>query len=91
MIYNVVIVSGVQQSESHGHVNIFILSRFSSLIAYHRILHIELLVPSSRSLLTSVSYVVGCICSSQTPDLSLPPCFPFGIHKFVFDICTSTL
>ena len=36
----------------------------------------------------SVLYIVVCICSSQTPNLSLPsmPTIPFGNHKFVFGV-----
>ena len=34
-------------------------------------------------------YVVVCICSSQTPNLSLPSPSPFGDHKFVFYVCES--
>ena len=38
LIYNVVLVSGVQQSDSIIHIHIFILFRLFSHIGYHRIL-----------------------------------------------------
>ena len=33
-----------------------------------------------------ILYIVVCIYEYQAPNL-LPPCFPFGKHKFVFEIC----
>ena len=33
------------------------------------------------------SYILGCICESQTPNLSLPLTFPFGL--FVSYVCGS--
>ena len=50
MIYNVVLVSGVQQSESVIHVHISTLFRFFSHIGHYRVV--------SRSLLTSVIQLV---------------------------------
>ena len=40
MIYNVVLISGVQQSDSVIHIHIFILFQILSHIDYHRILNI---------------------------------------------------
>ena len=37
----------------------------------------------------SILLIVVCICSSQTPDLSLPHS-PFADHKFVFNVYEST-
>ena len=37
----------------------------------------------------SILYIAVCICLSQPPNLSLPPPFPFGNHKFVFEVCES--
>ena len=36
----------------------------------------------------SILYIVGVVCYSQTPNLSLfPQPFPFSSHKFVFYVC----
>ena len=37
----------------------------------------------------SILFVVVCIYLSHTPSYSIPlsPCFPFGIHKFIFFLC----
>ena len=37
----------------------------------------------------SILYIVVCIYQSQTLILSLPPPFPFGNYKFVFNVCES--
>ena len=51
MIYNVVLVSGVQQSDSVIYIHIFILFQIFSIMVYHRILNIVLPVLYSRTLL----------------------------------------
>ena len=86
LIYNVVLVSGVQQSDSV----IYIYILFQVLFHYGLLQEIE-----QSSLCYTVGpclstlYTVVCICESQAPDLFLPPPFPFGNHKFVFYVCES--
>ena len=93
MIYNVLLVSGVQQSDSVIHVHIFIL--FYILFS-HRL--------SQNTEQSSLCYAVGPCWLSTLPNIysgmcvcvhprlliypSLPH-FPFGNHKFVFNICKS--
>ena len=87
MIYNVVLVSGIQQSDSI--IQTSILFQISH-IGYHRILG---RVPCATQyvLVGYVSYdkIVVYVCSSQVPDLPLLTHFPYGNHKFVFDVCKS--
>ena len=33
-----------------------------------------------------ILYIVVCTCSSQAPDLSSLPCFPFCSHTFIFNL-----
>ena len=77
LIYNVVLVSGVQQSDSVIHTYIYIL--FPILFHYGLLQDIEYssLCYTVGPCCLSVLYTVVCICSSQTPNLSLPP-FPLG-------------
>ena len=89
MIYNVVLVSGVQQSDSVIHIHISILLQV--LFPFRLLLNIEqssLCYAVSPCWLSILSIVV-CLCQSQTTNLSLPQPFPFGNHKFVFYVCES--
>ena len=83
MINNVVLVSGVQQSDSVIHIHVTIL--FKILFPFRLLQNIEQ---------SSLYYTVGpgwlsilstavCTCQSPTPSLSLPSPFPPGNHKFI--------
>ena len=91
MTHNVVLVSGIQKSDSVINIHVSIL--FQILFPFRLLQSIE-----QRSLWytvgpcwLSILHIVVCICSSQAPDLSLPPTFPLGNHKFVFDICRNPI
>ena len=76
LIYNVVLVSGVQQSGSVIHTHVSLLFQ---IIFLFRLLHnIEQssLCSTVGPCWLSILYIVVCVCSSQTPDLSLPRRFP---------------
>ena len=61
--------------------------RFSSHIGHYRVLS---RVPCAiQEVLTSYLFCMVYICQSQSPNLSLPPTFPLGNHKFAFYICDS--
>ena len=82
MINNVVLVSGVQQSDSVIHIHVSIL--FQVLFLFKLLQSVEQ---------SSLGYTVGpcwlsilsievCTCQSQTPNLS-PLTLPPGNHKFL--------
>ena len=72
LIYNVVLVSAVQQSESVIHIHISTL--FKILFPYRSLQSIEQcsLCYTVGAYQLSILYVVVCICQSQSPNLSLP-------------------
>ena len=91
LIYNVVLVSGVQQSDSVIHECIYIFFfRFFSIIGYYKILRT---VPCAlqQVLVVYLFYIQSCV--SVNPKLLIYPSphppFPFSNHKFVFDVCES--
>ena len=76
MLYNVVLVSAVQQSESAIHIHVSIL--FQILFPFRLLLNIE-----QRSLCytvgpcwLSILNIVVRTCQFQTSNLSLPPTLP---------------
>ena len=87
LIYNVVLVSAVQQSESVIHIHISTL--FQILFPSRSLQSIEQssLCYTVGSYWLSILHIVVCLCQSQSPSLS--PSFPPGNHKFVFYICNS--
>ena len=86
MIYKVVLVSGVPQSDLviHTHVSIC----FRILFPSRSLQSIEdsSLYYTIGPCWLSIFYIVVCVCSSQAPDLSLPIyLFPLVILNFVSD------
>ena len=92
LIYNAVLVLSVQKSDSviHAYIYIFLFQ----IIFHYRLLQIiehsslcNTVGPCSLPIL----YIVVCVCSSKTTDLSfpLPGSVPLGNHKFVFYVCES--
>ena len=73
LIYNVVLVSAVQQSESVIHIPISTL--FQILFPYRSLQSIEQssLCYTVGPYQSSILYIVVYICQSQSPNLSLPP------------------
>ena len=77
-IYNVVLGSGVQQSESvicihthiytHTHTHTRLFFRFFSFIGYYKLL--SSLCSTVGPCWLSILYIVVCICLSQPPNLS---------------------
>ena len=64
--------------------------RFFSHIDYNRVLSRFPCAIYSRSLVLTYLYMVVCICQSQPSNLFIPPQhFPFGNHKFGFEILES--
>ena len=84
LIYNVVLVSAVQQSESVIHIS----TLFQILFPYRLLQSIEQssLCYTVGPYQLSILYIVVCMCQSQSSNLSYPP--P-GNHKFIFYICNS--
>ena len=83
LIYNVVLVSGIQQSDSVIHIHIPIL--FQILFPFRLLQNIEFPVLYSRSLLVICFKYMYCVYVNPKLliYLSSQP-FPFGNHKFVF-------
>ena len=89
LIYNVVLVTGVQKSESVIYIHISTL--FQILFLHRPLQSIEQssLCYTVGPHQLSILYIAVCICQSQSLNLSLPPLFPIGNHKFVFCIWDS--
>ena len=87
LIYSVVLVSGVQQTESVIHIHISTL--FQILFPYRSLQSTELssLCYTVGSYQLSILYKVVCICQSQSPNVS-HPLHPL-VTTFVFYICNS--
>ena len=85
MLYNVVLLSVVQQNESALRVHVYISPLFciSSHLGHHRPLSTIL------SMFSLVTYLVRSSVYMSTPisQFVLPPIFPLGVHTFV--LCTS--
>ena len=89
LIYNVVLVPGVQQSDSFIHINISILFQILFHIGYYRILS-RGPCAIKEVLVDYLFYIYQCVFVN--PKLLVypsTPCFPFGNHKFVFEVCES--
>ena len=71
-IYYVVLVPGVQQSDSAIHMCVSIFFRLFSLIGYYKGLSIVTCVVTIGPCLLSALCIVLCIYYSQTPHLSFP-------------------
>ena len=69
LIYNIVLVSLVQQSDSVIHMYAFVFM-FFSIVVYQDIKYTSMCLTGPFSL--SVLFTVVCIYLSQTPNLSLP-------------------
>ena len=92
LIYNVILVSSVQPSDSvvqcvnmSIYLYFFLDSFHVEVITEH---WVEFPVLYGRFLLVICLYIAVCVCESQPPNLSLPP-FPFGNPNFVFYVCES--
>ena len=86
LIYNFVIISAVQQSDSV--INVHTSSLLKILFPYRLITEywVEFPMLYSRSLLTSHSiYTVG-LCNPKPP-VHTPQLTPFDKHKFIFKVC----
>ena len=83
MINNVVLVSGVQQSDSVIHIHVSIL--FQILFPFRLLQNIEQssLCYTVGPCLVSILNIAVYTCQSQTPNLSLTSTLPPGNHKFI--------
>ena len=84
LIYSIVLVSGVQQSDSVIHTYISIL--FQILFPHRLLQNTE---QSSLCYIVgpcwlSILYIVVCICQSQTPSLSLTPVVVSKYALFIY-------
>ena len=61
LIYNFLLIPGVEQSDSIIHMHVFIFFMFFFHIGYYRILS-RVLCVIQRSLLVSYLYAVVCVC-----------------------------
>ena len=73
----------------HTHTYTYIGLFFSDFSIYQIIIRYVIYFPVLYSRSLFILYIVVCICSSQIPNLSLPP-LPFNNHKFVFCVCVFT-
>ena len=89
LIFNIVLVSSVQKSDSiiHTHISILFQILFSSGLLQN--VEQTSLCYTVGPCWLSIFNVVMCLCQSQTPDLSLPSLFPLFNHKFVLYVCES--
>ena len=72
MLYNVILVSGIQQSEAVIYIHVHTPFRFFSHIGHYRALSRAPCAIYCRSLLY-ILYIVMCICQFQSPKfVSLP-------------------
>ena len=82
LIYNIVLVSGVRQSDCYMYVFIqLFFFRFFSIIDYYKILSISQYLTIVGPCWLSILYIVSF--NPQIPSLSLLPTFPFGNHSLV--------
>ena len=84
MAYNVVLVSGVQQSESVIHIHISILFPH---IGYYKLPN-RFSCALQEVLVNHLFYAVVCVCYCHPPNFPPPPKgFPFSNHKIGLEIC----
>ena len=103
LIYKVVLVSGVQQSDLVHiyiyiyiyacvcvciYIYIYILFQIFTIIGYYKILNI---VPCAmqKVLVVYLFYIQQCVYVNPKHPFYPSPSFPFGNHKFVFYVCES--
>ena len=96
LIYNVVLVSSVQQNDSVIHIYVAsqlarFFFRFFSIIGYYKILSI-VSCAIQQVLYVYLFYIQQCVYVN--PKLliylsPLTPTIPFGNHKFLFYVCES--
>ena len=86
---NVVLVSGIQESDSVTHIHVSIL--FQILFPFSLLQNIEqsFLCYTVGPCWLFILNIAVCICQSQTPNYPSSPPFPPGNHKFVFYVCES--
>ena len=82
MTYSIVLVSGVQQSDS------VIRDFFSDSFPYYKTLH-RVPVLDRRSFLSSFIFSDGYVLIPNSWFIPPAPPFPFGNHEFVFCVCES--
>ena len=92
LLYNVVLVSTVQQSESTICIHISPLFWFSFPFRSPQSTEQSSLSYTVHSHQLSILYIVSIVyvCQSQSPNSSHPhPISPLGVHTFVLYICVS--
>ena len=96
MTYNVLLVSGIQQSESVIQIHICtLIFKILSHIGHYRVLSG---VYKFSRFLFPILYLIACICQSQSPNLSLPShflvtisCLPLWLYVCFINKFVSTL
>ena len=88
-LYNVMLVSTIQQNESAIHIHISPCFKISFPFRSLQKIEQNSLCCTTGSQQLSILYTVGYIRQSQSPSSS--PTFPFGIHMFVLYINVSAL
>ena len=89
LIYHVVLVSGVQQSDSVIYIIYLFVFRLLSLIGCYKILNI-ILHAIQQVLVGYLFYRQQCVSVNRKFLIYSPDLFPSGEHKFVFYVCKST-
>ena len=90
LLYNVVLVSALQQSKLVIRIHISTLFQISFPFRSPQITEQSSLcyIVGSHQL-SILQYIVVYMCQSQSPSSSHTPSSPLGIHKFVLYICGS--
>ena len=86
LIYNVVILSVVPQNDSGVDIHSCSDSFPTWILTEY---WVEVPVLYNRSPLADLSIHNSVICQSKPQSIPLPVPFPFGNHKFVFQVCES--
>ena len=93
LIFSVIFVAGIQQSDSIIYVNIYMYVCAYALV--HILFHYGLLQDSEYSFLCytvglcwlSVKYTIACMCQSQSPNLSLSPLVTISLFSRSVSFC----
>ena len=85
-VYNVVLVSGVQQSDSVMYIYKLYIYHFSDYFPLQSLQGFKIVTSAIQFLYFIYSSIYIYIYKAQIPNLYLPP-FPFVNHNFVFCVC----
>ena len=91
LLYNAVLVSAVEHSDSAKHVHTPPLFWISFLFRSPQSIEQGSLCRTVDSCWLSLIYIIVYICQTLSPNPSRPLPFPLGVHRLVLYVCVSTL